>query len=537
MKESELHMKVFNTTAVCIPSKHYMVDLSERVAQIKKMVDAGKYFSINRARQYGKTTTLNALKKHLTEFYQVIFLDFQGIGNAGYDSEEKFVQEFCRLLWNRRKTDGEIPDKILNKIQNWKEAENPRTRLGELFDTLSDWCAQSEKKIVLIIDEVDTAANNQVFLDFLAQLREKYISRDTDDIATFQSVILSGVTDVKHLKSKIRDDEQHKENSPWNIASDFTVDMSLSESGIKKMLDEYEVDHNTCMDTSYMAKQIYDYTSGYPFLVSRICQLIDEMLVPDSFDSLKQAWTRDGLDEAIKLILSENNTLFQSITGKLNNYPEFKKSIRSILMEGERLTWNLQQQELSQMQMYGLIRNDHNSVRISNRIFETMLYNLFLSDEELKNSVFSRRGELAKNMFVSDGKLDVRLILEHFVKAYQEICGPLEDKFKEKDGREQFLLYLKPIINGTGNYYIEAETRNQKRTDIIIDYLGKQYIIELKIWHGERYNKEGEKQLSEYLDYYDLSIGYMLSFNFNKKKETGLKQVFVGDKLLYEATV
>lgn len=35
----------------------------------------------------------------------------------------------------------------------------------------------------------------------------------------------------------------------------------------------------------------------------------------------------------------------------------------------------------------------------------------------------------------------------------------------------------------TGNYYIEAQTRNQKRTDVIVDYLGTQYIIELKIWH------------------------------------------------------
>ena len=54
-------MKEFNTTAICIPSKHYMVDLTERVKEIKKLVDAGKYFTINRARQYGKTTTLAAL--------------------------------------------------------------------------------------------------------------------------------------------------------------------------------------------------------------------------------------------------------------------------------------------------------------------------------------------------------------------------------------------------------------------------------------------------------------------------------------------
>ena len=129
------------------------------------------------------------------------------------------------------------------------------------------------------------------------------------------------------------------------------------------------------------------------------------------------------------------------------------------------------------------------------------------------------------------------MILTKFIDTYHEVCGPLEERFKEKDGREQFLLYLKPIINGTGNYYIEAQTRDQRRTDVIIDYLGQQYIIELKIWRGERYNAEGEKQISEYLDYFGLTTGYMLSFNFNKNKEPGVRRVQTGDKVLYEGTV
>ena len=269
-------MKKFNTTAVCIPSRHYMVDLSERVAEIKKMVDAGDYFTINRARQYGKTTTITALKKNLEKDYTVVSLDFQGIGKAGFSTEEIFVQEFCRLVWNRRKSMPDIPDNIAGNLQKWKESEEPKARLGELFDTLTEWCEKAAKSIVLIIDEVDSATNNQVFLDFLAQLRDRYIARDTDDIVTFQSVILAGVTDVKHLKSKIREEEQHKVNSPWNIAADFDIDMSLSESGIKGMLDEYEADHHTGMNTKEFAHQIRAYTNGYPFLVSRICQLIDE---------------------------------------------------------------------------------------------------------------------------------------------------------------------------------------------------------------------------------------------------------------------
>ena len=59
--------------------------------------------------------------------------------------------------------------------------------LKELFEQLSDLCAAAEKKIVLMIDEVDSASNNQVFLDFLAQLRAQYIERDIQP--TFRAVI------------------------------------------------------------------------------------------------------------------------------------------------------------------------------------------------------------------------------------------------------------------------------------------------------------------------------------------------------------
>lgn len=53
-----------------------MVDLSKRLEQIREMVDRGEYFTINRARQYGKTTTLHALGDFLGNDYTVVSLDF-----------------------------------------------------------------------------------------------------------------------------------------------------------------------------------------------------------------------------------------------------------------------------------------------------------------------------------------------------------------------------------------------------------------------------------------------------------------------------
>ncbi len=129
------------------------------------------------------------------------------------------------------------------------------------------------------------------------------------------------------------------------------------------------------------------------------------------------------------------------------------------------------------------------------------------------------------------------LVLGKFVQHFTDIYGNNDDKFVEEYGRKFFLLYLKPIINGTGNYYIEAQTRDARRTDVIVDYLGEQFIVELKIWHGNEYNERGEAQLADYLEYYHKDKGYMLSFNFNKNKKTGVNEIKIGNKTIVEAVV
>ncbi|MBQ7564158.1 MAG: AAA-like domain-containing protein [Lachnospiraceae bacterium] len=371
-------MKEFNTTAVCVPKRHYMVDLTERVKQIKTMVDAGKYFTINRGRQYGKTTTLYILKGYLQPEYEVLSLDFQGIGSAGYRTEEDFVQSLCRLIKRPRKG-LTIPDEISGQLEAFAASGKGEVKLEELFDLFAKWWEISEKPIVLMIDEVDSAANNQVFLDFLAQLRESYIRRDTEDVPAFQSVILAGVTDIKHLKSKIRDESQHKVNSPWNIAADFLVRMEFNAKEIAGMLSEYETDHQTGMKLEEVAQYIEDYTSGYPFLVSRICQLIDLYWEDMGFPSLSGAWTSTGVDEAVKRLLMERNTLFESLTDILLNYPELSELIRKILMEEKKFTYNPLWESIVQMEMYGFITLQGQNVVIANRIFEMLLYNLYAS--------------------------------------------------------------------------------------------------------------------------------------------------------------
>jgi hypothetical protein len=186
--------------------------------------------------------------------------------------------------------------------------------------------------------------------------------------------------------------------------------------------------------------------------------------------------------------------------------------------------------------MYGFLKNQNGSVAVANRIFETILCDWFLSQEYTESEMFRAAGN-DKNQFIENNQLNMERILEKFIQHFNDIYGTQSDKFKEDDGRKLFLLYLRPIINGVGNYYIEAQTRDMKRTDVIVDYSGVQYIIELKIWHGDEYNKRGENQLAEYLDYYHIDKGYMLSFNFNQKKQIGIKNIEFDDKIIVEAVV
>ena len=212
--------RYFNTEGACRPDIHYMVRIDDRLEQIKRRyVDRGKYFLINRGRQYGKTTTLKALAAYLKTEYQVISMDFQGISTKEYADEFTFVRAFMRMFAETFE-EGGVAAAFANGTQ--------QNTLGEMFYLLSEICKTASKPIILMIDEVDSASNNQVFIDFLAQLRRYYLNRENQP--TFHSVILAGLYDIKNLKLKIRPDSEHQYNSPWNIAAAFDVDMSFSQN-------------------------------------------------------------------------------------------------------------------------------------------------------------------------------------------------------------------------------------------------------------------------------------------------------------------
>lgn len=236
-----------------------MVDLSNRIQQIiNQYIESGQYFTINRARQYGKTTLLYLLEKELRkQDYLVLSLSFEAADE--YFESLGSLAEGLSLDIEECLREQNVDEKVL---EEWNHSISERFPMRSLGTKISNLCRKCGKKVVLMIDEVDKSSDNQIFLSFLGLLREKYLKCQQGKDVTFHSVILAGVYDIKTLKLKLHPQEESKYNSPWNIAVDFNIEMSFSVSDIQTMIQEYEQEHRTGMDVKEISRifetQLYD---------------------------------------------------------------------------------------------------------------------------------------------------------------------------------------------------------------------------------------------------------------------------------------
>ena len=166
-------------------------------------------------------------------------------------------------------------------------------------------------------------------------------------------------------------------------------------------------------------------------------------MLRDEYENLKLVWTENGFNEAVRILLAEKNPLFESLVGKICDYPELSVMLKTLLFTGRNIAYNPDETSIDMAQMFGFIKNQNGNVVIANRIFEMRLYNYYLTEAKMQQT------EIYK--------------------------AALQDK-------SQF------IVNG-------------------------------------------------YLEDYHVDKGYMLSFNFNRKKQSGIRKIIVNEKTIVEAVV
>jgi PD-(D/E)XK nuclease superfamily len=487
-----------------------------------KLVEKGLYFIINRPRQYGKTTTLYALSHALRQKqgYLVFNISFEGVGDDFFQTEKTFAVGFMKILVKYARYGA------VELLDGLKKSIAMTDGFQDLDNNITDLCDLTEKKIVVLIDEVDQSSNNEVFIRFLAMLRNKFLSRS--EIPTFHSVVLAGVHDVKTLKMKIRPDSEQKYNSPWNIAADFKVDMNLYPHEIQPMLEDYVHEKKVLMDTSAMSYGLFYYTSGYPFLVSRLCKMMDEDLLPTK---KTLSWTLEDLEIAVKRLVKENNTNFESQIKHLENNAALYEMISTIAVDGERFSFNLHNPVAHIALLYGLLSEKNGVFAIHNRIYQEVIVNYMTSKMELAQ--MSKRIDLGGGYRNEDRTLNMEAVLLGFQSLMKREYSRKNRDFLEKHARLVFLAFLKPIINGAGYDFKEPQISEEKRLDVVITYYEHKYIAELKLWRGQKLHEKGLVQLTDYLESQQLNEGYLLIFDHAEIKKWANEWITVQGKRIF----
>ena len=501
--------KKFNTSVTCDPKKHYMVDTTAKMKVFERLINNGNYFTITRARQFGKTSSLKWIYNNLNDRYLVVSISFEDTEEDDWISPSTFYKTFCGYMMTAFKT------KLLTKNEEYEKFWNNATKIENpdiksLSERITEFCQLSSKKVVLLIDEVDKSLNNQLFLNFLSMLRKKYIDRDmTGDNSTFWSVVLAGVYDVKNLKLKIRPEEQHQFNSPWNVAADYDLDMTFNPQEISTMLADYENDYHFGFDIKEISEEIYKYTSGYPVLVSQVCKVIDE--------NLGKVWTKENVLKAVKYIADDDKfVLLDDISKNLQRHSDLHDLLYDITINGTQYMYSPVDPVMKLAIMFSYIKKSDNSgVDIHNLIFEDAIHSYFINEYRRNNS--KERQQISYD-YIQNGELNMEMVIGRFKEIMADRYKDRDQQFLEYHGRLLFLCFIKPIINGTGFCYFEPQTKNGGRMDLIVNYNQKEYIVELKIWRGSKYETDGKTQLANYLKQRNLSEGYLITFSFLKNK-------------------
>jgi hypothetical protein len=499
--------KQFNITGTCFPDEHYMADVSGKMQIVREMIEAGHYFIINRPRQYGKTTTLYTLSDILrkTGEYIVLNTSFEGMGDAVFTDEATFSKGFVRRL--TKYAAAYAPD-----LKDWlRQSAMNMNSLDDVDELISELVEKAGQKVVLMIDEVDKSSNNQLFVSFLAMLRNKYLERTT--FKTFHAIVLAGVHDVKSLKLKLRPDEEAKLNSPWNIAAEFKVDMNLYPPEIKPMLDEYAADKNVTMDTEGVAERLFYYTSGYPFLVSKLCKMIDEDVLPKKTE---RTWNYGDIEWAVRNLIKESNPNFDSLTKNLENNRELYDAVYNVAIEGESRSLNIHNPITNLGVIYGIFAEKEGRLAIHNRIYAEVIAN-YMTDKMHTQQV-QKGSDFGGIYKFDDGTLNMEAVLLGFQAFMKKEYSKQDRDFLERHGRLVFLAFIKPIINGGGFDFKEPQVSEERRLDVAITYLADKFVAELKLWRGEKAHQKGLLQLNSYLDGQGLNEGYLLIFDHAEVK-------------------
>ena len=146
--------------------------------------------------------------------------------------------------------------------------------------------------------------------------------------------------------------------------------------------------------------------------------------VRDEYENLKLVWTENGFNEAVRILLAEKNPLFESLVGKICDYPELSVMLKTLLFTGRNIAYNPDETSIDMAQMFGFIEKSKWECGYCKQKFLKRDYIIIiLQKRKMQQTEIYKAALQDKSQFIVNGYLDMERILERFVVHFQDIYG------------------------------------------------------------------------------------------------------------------
>ncbi len=494
--------RFFNTTGLCSPEKHYMVNPFRAIYDdILRLIEAEQYFLIHAPRQTGKTTFLHSLAHRLNREGKYISV-VCSLESAGYPSitVEKANKVFVNSLYSMAR--------FMLEESLWPpDPKGMEPEESLLKNYISNWCLTLPKPLILLLDEVD-ALYDDVLISTLRQLRDGFQSRPS---GFPQSVALVGLRDIREYRLRARaDNPSIGAGSPFNVKAEsfFLPVFSLEE--VRGLLQQHADDTGQVF-TEEVLQKLYEYSGGQPWLTNALAnQIVVKILKGD----YSRAITPDMVEDAKERLIAQRQTHLDSLADKIQE--ERVRRIVTNIISGGDIQFDGADDNLRYCRDLGII-TAKSPVQFANPIYREIITRIMSAgfQESINQDIAQTSWYLNP-----DGSLNMDKLLDAFVKFYRRHSESWLERFQYKEAGHQLLLmaFLQRIINGGGRIEREMAIGNG-RTDLAVFWKDQIIPIELKMHHDKWSQPEGIEQLGRYMDKLGQKQGYFILFEKKSSEE------------------
>ncbi len=469
-------MRQFNTSGPNILAQHYTLMRPALVAKGKKLVYDNRYFTIWAPRQTGKSTYFRLLATELErERYLVCHINFENYFTSSLDAFMERLIVALEKAWHLELRGLELAN-VFHKVEQVKG-----------------------KKFVLIIDEVE-GINPAYFGQFLHTIRNAYHTRDTHGL---KSIILVGVSNITGV---VQDNA-----SPFNISDSLLIDY-FSREEMFELLGQHETETGQLF-ASEVKEKIAHITAGQPGLVNGFAlKLVEEnenkpLIGYADYLAVEDWYLYKALDK--------------NVSNVINKAKKHQKALEELLFLERKTRFDIDKEWIRHFYVNGLIRDDEDgNITFWVPLYKKRLQKYFYPDLNGESQLIQR--ELwADNYLTADGTLNMDKIIREY-QAYAKKRGfryfiENDEHGQPKGLREAALMYsFETYIQSflevfKGKSYLEPHVA-LGRSDLIINLLNSEWVIEAKIFHNITQFMDGKAQLAYYIKSLSLNQGVYLIF-------------------------